>query len=99
MASLLRKRLCIVLLLLVGCDSGWEPTRDVSRFESAVVADDSRLGVFTYKRRVYRPASGWRGFPDGGPAKDLLNENGVATYDPVSGSVRVLWRQDVLTSR
>jgi hypothetical protein len=88
-----------VLFLLTGCNSGWGPPRDVSRFEHATVAADGRLGVFTYKQRIYRPASGWRAFPDGGPSKDVVNENGIAIYDPQSGEVRVLWRQDVKKSR
>ena len=99
MARFLLNSLILSLLLLTGCDSGWGPPRDVSRFENAIIADKGRLGVFAYKRRIYRPAAGWRAFPDGGPTKDLLNENGIATYNPATGEVQVLWRQDVLQSR
>jgi hypothetical protein len=91
--------LALLLLLLAGCNSGWGEPRDVSRFEQATIGAEERLGVFSYKHRVYRPATGWRAFPDGGPTKDLLNENGIATYDLATGKVRVLWRQNVLDSQ
>jgi hypothetical protein len=87
------------MFLLTACNSGWGKPRDVSRFEYAALAADGHHGVFTYKRRVYRPATGWRAFPDGGPTKDLLNENGIATYDLATGRVQVVWRQNVLKSR
>jgi hypothetical protein len=89
----------LLLLLLAGCNSGWGEPRDVSRFERAAIGPGGRLGVFSYKHRVYRPATGWRAFPDGGPTKDLLNENGIATYDLATGNVRVLWREDLLDSQ
>lgn len=98
----LLQKICSCLLVLVavaGCNSGWGPPRDVSRFENAIIGREGRLGVFTYKQRIYRPAEGWRAFPDGGPSKDLRNENGIGTYDLQSGSVRVLWRQNVTKSR
>lgn len=101
MSSLSLNGLCIALLMLLpaGCDFGWGEQRDVSRFEHAAIAADGRVGVFTYKHRIYRPANGWRAFPDGGPSKDVRNENGIATYDLATGEVRVLWRQNVLHSR
>jgi hypothetical protein len=89
----------LLMLLLAGCNSGWGEPRDVSRFEHAAIAAAGRLGVFTYKHRIYRPATGWRAFPDGGPSRDVRNENGIATYDLATGEVRVLWRQNVLKSR
>jgi len=86
-------------MILAGCDSGWGPPRDVSRFGNAVVADGGKTGVFTYKYRIYRPAAGWRAFPDGGPSRDVVNENGIAAYDFATGGTQVLWRQNVMESR
>jgi hypothetical protein len=89
----------LAMTIVAGCDSGWGPPRDVSRFGNAVVADGGKTGVFTYKYRIYRPAAGWRAFPDGGPTRDVVNENGIAVYDFATGRTRVLWRQNVMKSR
>ena len=97
--SLKRVFCLLVMAVVAGCNSGWGPPRDVSRFGNALVDQAGRLGVFTYKQRVYRPAAGWRAFPDGGPSRDVRNENGIGTYDLQSGEVRVLWRQNVMKSR
>lgn len=101
MSSLSVNRLWVafLMLLVAGCDSGWGKPRDVSRFEHAAIVAEGRLGVFSYKRRIYLPATGWRAFPDGGPTRDVLNENGIATYTPDTGETRVLWRQNILLSR
>ncbi len=88
--------ICLVALLLVSCMGGYGPPYDNSSFVSADTALDGRIGIFTMKRLVYRPASGWRAFPDGGIPKYLMDRNYIAVYDFTSGRTRVIYREDAL---
>jgi hypothetical protein len=51
------------------------------------------MGIFTYKRFIYRPAQGWRAFPDGGPIKPLADRNYIAALDMGSGAVKILFQE------
>ena len=54
------------LLLLTACNTGYGLLQDHSEFVSAKLAGDQRRVVFSAHHYAYRPASGWRAFPDGG---------------------------------
>jgi hypothetical protein len=71
------KNLLISLLLftLSGCALGYGPAVDNSKFISAKLAEDGKSVVFTCQRIIYRPASGWRAFPDGGIPNYVIDED------------------------
>ena len=69
---------------------GWGPPRDLSGFESAALVDDGKAVVFSYQRVVYRPATGLRAFPDGGPAKYIKDTRCIGLWDLGTGKVRIL---------
>lgn len=64
----MRKNIIFSLLLLIpsGCALGYGPPVDNSRFVSAKLTGEGTAVVFTAQKLVYRPATGWRAFPDGG---------------------------------
>ena len=82
------------LALLASCSALYGPPFDGSRFLSADTALDGKVGVFTMKRLVYRPAAGIAAFPDGGIPKYLVDRNYVALYDFAAGTTRVVYRED-----
>jgi hypothetical protein len=83
--------LCLAALVLIaGCDFGWGPPRDISRFNSASLVGTGDRGVFTAEHIVYRPASGWRAFPDGGPAKYIVDVRIIGVYELNTGKVCTL---------
>lgn len=88
--------LCFGAVLIASCAGGYGPPYDASKFVSADTALDGRIGIFTLKRLEYRPATGWRAFPDGGIPKYVIDRNYVATYDFSSGRTRVIYREDAL---
>jgi hypothetical protein len=88
----------LVLALLAGCTAFYGPPFDGSRFMSADTALDGKVGVFTLKRLVYRPAAGVAAFPDGGIPQYLMDRNYVALYDFATGTTRVVYREDALGS-
>jgi hypothetical protein len=53
-----------------------------------------KVGVFTMKRLVYRPAAGLLAFPDGGLPRYLTDRNLLASYDFASGTVRILHEEN-----
>lgn len=82
--------LTFTVLVLTACNMGWGPPRDLSGFESAALIDDGKAAVFSYQRVAYRPATGWRAFPDGGPAKYIKDTRYAGVWEPESGKVRIL---------
>jgi hypothetical protein len=80
------KQLIILILSLIatGCSmAGYGPAVDYSRFVSAKLAGDGPTAVFTAQRLVYRPATGWRAFPDGGIPYYVKDEDiiGIIGFD------------------
>ena len=82
-----------MLLLLASCNSGYGPLQDYSRFASAGLADDRKRILFSYHHYTYRPAAGWRAFPDGGTPKIFQDTNLIGTYDLSSRKVTILRRE------
>lgn len=90
--------LTLVLLLLAfvlpACTlTGFGPAEDHSSFISAQATDDGRSVIFTAQRLVYRPAAGWRAFPDGGIPYYSKDEDIVGVYDLADRKLRVIEKQ------
>lgn len=83
----------LLALLLGSCGLGYGPVEDRSGFTSAQLADDGDTVVFAYHRIRYRPASGFRAFPDGGIPKYITDEVILGTYGHRSGKTEVLRRE------
>lgn len=91
-----RLLLTVLVLLTLGCSQLYGPPYDASRFVSATTALDGRVGVFSMKRLVYRPAAGLLAFPDGGIPRYLTDRNYLALYDFASGKTRILVEENAL---
>lgn len=74
--------------------SGYGPSEDHSKAISAKVARFGEVGVFTYKKLIYRPATGWRAFPNGGIPKYLTDEEYIGLYDFKTKEARVIRKED-----
>lgn len=93
----MRTGLLILILAIAvsGCGRvGYGPQQDHSEFLSSATTPDGRLGVFSHHRYVYRPAAGWRAFPDGGIPYYVRDENLLGILDMQTGKVRVVLRED-----
>lgn len=77
-------------LLLTACNLGYGPVQDHSEFISARLAGDQRTVVFSVHHFAYRPATGWRAFPDGGVPDYLTDSNVLGTYDLQTGAVNII---------
>jgi hypothetical protein len=86
----------LLLFLALGCSSMYGPPYDASRFQSAATALDGRVGVFTMKRLVYRPAAGILAFPDGGIPRYQIDRNYLGLYDFATGATRILLVENAL---
>jgi len=82
-----------MLFLLASCSSGYGPLQDYSRFVSAKLADDRKRILFSYHHFTYRPAAGWRAFPDGGVPKVLKDANLIGIFDLSRQKVNILRRE------
>jgi len=76
-------------LLAAGCGDSYGPPVDRSGFVSAMASPDGKHGVFSYHRLVYRPAAGWRAFPDGGIPKYEEDSFAIGVYDMRTGRYRL----------
>ncbi|MGA7827935.1 MAG: hypothetical protein WCA04_09760 [Geobacteraceae bacterium] len=83
-----------MLLFLTSCSWGYGPLQDYSQFVSAKLLDDGQSILFTYHRYTYRPATGWRAFPDGGIPRYQEDRNLIGVYDLADKNVRILRRED-----
>lgn len=78
-----------------GCNlSGLGPPEDHSAFVSARLVGEGRAVVFAYNRFVYRPAVGWRAFPDGGVPRYLVDRQIIGLFDLETQETRVWHRED-----
>jgi hypothetical protein len=86
--------LCIMMgsLILSACGFGYGPLQDHSEFASAQLTAGKRV-VFAYHRFKYRPAAGWRAFPDGGIPKYVEDENVLGVFDPGTRVLKILRRE------
>lgn len=75
------------------------PVLDSSKFSSAKIAQYGRTGVFTFSRRIYRPASGLFPFIAGGPSKSLFDRHYIARYDIASGAIDIITEDDNLEGK
>jgi hypothetical protein len=82
------------LFLLASCHVGYGPLQDHSEFVSARLADDNHTVLFSFHRFIYRPATGWRAFPDGGIPDYLTDIILLGTYDVQSREIRILRREE-----
>lgn len=96
MNVLVRLLLCFALSLLAGCSSQYGPPFDASHFGNAATARDGRVGVFSMKRLIYRPAAGLLAFPDGGVPRYQVDRNYLVLYDFSDDSTRLLVTEDAL---
>ncbi|HEX9860387.1 MAG TPA: hypothetical protein VGB23_04230 [Nitrospirota bacterium] len=81
-------------VVIAGCGmAGYGPPVDRSRIVSTASTPDGRLGVFSHHRLVYRPASGWRAFPDGGIPRYVKDIDLLGILDMQTGDVRVVSRE------
>ena len=83
----------ITLLHLTACHWGYGPLQDRSEFVSARLADDGHTVLFSFHRFAYRPAAGWRAFPDGGIPKYTTDINLLGTYDRQTRKIEILRRE------
>lgn len=81
------------LLLLISCHIGYGPLQDHSEFVSARLADDKHSILFSFHRFSYRPATGWRAFPDGGIPDYVTDVMLLGYYDLQTRKVRILRRE------
>ena len=79
-----------VLFLTAACSVGYGPLQDHSEFVSARLADDKHSVLFSFHDFAYRPAAGWRAFPDGGIPNYVKDINLLGVYDLQSRKVRIL---------
>ena len=83
----------VTLFLFASCDSGYGPRQDHSEFVSARLADDKRTVLFSFHRFVYRIATGWRAFPDGGIPDYVTDISFLGTFDHQTRQIRILRRE------
>jgi len=83
-----------ILVLLTSCSSGYGLLQDYSSFVSARLLDDKKSILFTYHHYAYRPATGWRAFPDGGIPRYEKDTSLIGVYDLSSRKVSILRRED-----
>ena len=81
------------LFLLVSCNTGYGPLQDHSEFVSARLADDKHTVLFSFHRFSYRPATGWRAFPDGGIPDYVTDINLLGAYDLQTRETKILRRE------
>ena len=79
-----------VLLLTAACSVGYGPLQDHSEFVSARLADDKHRVLFSFHHFAYRPAAGWRAFPDGGIPNYVKDINLLGVYDLQNRKIRIL---------
>jgi len=72
---------------------GYGPVEDHSEFVSARLADAQQTVLFTFHRFAYRPATGWRAFPDGGIPDYVEDVNILAAYDLAQKKVKMYRRE------
>jgi len=78
--------------LLSSCSPGYGPVQDHSEFVSAQLTPDRRV-LFSFHRFAYRPAAGWRAFPDGGIPTYVVDENVLGIYDLDTRKLNFLRRE------
>lgn len=83
-----------MFLFLSSCSWGYGPLQDYSQFVSAKLLDDSQTILFTYHRYTYRPATGWRAFPDGGIPRYVEDRNLIGVYDLARKKTTILHRKN-----
>ncbi len=82
------------LLQLTACNLGYGPLQDRSEFVSAKLATDQRTVVFSAHHYAYRPAAGWRAFPDGGIPDYVTDSNVLGIFDLQTQEVNILRREE-----
>jgi hypothetical protein len=83
-----------LLMFLTSCNPGYGSLQDYSQFVSAKLLDDKESILFTYHRYTYRPAAGWRAFPDGGIPKYEEDRNLIGVYNLARKKATILLRED-----
>jgi hypothetical protein len=78
------------LTVAAGCSYG--PPVDRSRFVAAHLLPGQRV-LFTYHKFIYRPATGFAAFPDGGIPKYVTDVSYVGTYEIAGGRHRILRKE------
>ena len=81
------------LFLVASCHAGYGLLQDHSEFVSARLADDNHTVLFSFHHSSYRPAVGWRAFPDGGIPDCVTDIVLLGTYDVQSRGIRILRRE------
>lgn len=81
------------LLLLTACNAGYGPLQDYSEFVNAKLAEDQRTVVFSAHHYTYRPANGWRAFPDGGIPDYVTDSNVLGTFDLQTQEIKIIRRE------
>jgi hypothetical protein len=90
------KRASLALLLLLpalACNAGYGPREDHSKFVSAKLAGDGDTVLFSFHRYLYRRATGFRAFPDGGIPKYETDINILGTYNRRNRKLDILRRE------
>jgi hypothetical protein len=85
------KRASLALLLLLpalACNAGYGPREDHSKFVSAKLAGDGDTVLFSFHRYLYRRATGFRAFPDGGIPKYETDINFLGIQSPKQRQAR-----------
>ena len=82
-----------VVAMATSCSIGYGPLQDHSEFVSARLADNKQTVVFSFHDYAYRPAAGWRAFPDGGIPHYVTDINLLGVYDLKTRKVRIVRRE------
>lgn len=77
-------------------DFGYGPPFDASKVVSAKVAGYGQIGIFTYKKIIYKPATGWRAFPDGGIPLYIKDIDYIAVYDFAKRKIKIVHQESNL---
>ncbi len=82
-----------LVLLLAAFDAGYGLLEDHSEFVSAKLTPDGHTVVFTAHLHTYRPATGWRAFPDGGLPDYVSDVHVIGMFDRKAGKFQILRRE------
>jgi hypothetical protein len=87
-----RRNIFVFFALLFPLSSfgGYGPEEDWSKFDSALLLSDGDTVVFTAAHHIYRRATGWRAFPDGGVPKYVADQQALGLFSISSGKLQVL---------
>lgn len=88
-----------LLIIFIAWDFGYGPPFEASKIYSAKVAAFGQIGIFTYKKLIYKPAAGLSALPDGGIPLYITDKDYIAVYDFLSRKIRIIYQENNLKGR